>query len=35
MIIAPPLIITHEQIDELIAKAISTLDATATAANIT
>ena len=31
MIIAPPLIITHEQIDELIAKAISTLDATAAA----
>jgi putrescine aminotransferase len=31
MIIAPPLIITHEQIDELITKAISTLDATAAA----
>ena len=31
MIIAPPLIITHEQIDELITKTISTLDATAAA----
>ena len=35
MIIAPPLIITHEQIDELITKAISTLDATAAAVKTT
>jgi len=35
MIIAPPLIITHEQIDELMTKAISTLDATAAAVKTT